>query len=555
MANKFAIATGNWNNTAIWNDSVVPTTGDNVWANSFTVTLNQDVDVNSLRSDISPVILPFNPIPLMTDNITPSGTASAGTNDVNAFNVFDQDALTSWTSVAGLGTTAWVSYQLTSGVVAKRYYILRPTITTNRPTGWLFQGSNDGSSWTTLDTVVGDVTTGGYTSGTLANTTSYTYYRILVNTVSAGANAQIFTFEISPSTGTVYGGQNGGGFTINSSRTITCSEPGELGIVAGLSSCLNISATSSIITINGNVRGGTTTNTINTIQHTSTAASGNTINFNGNLRSVTTTRNAYVCSAPNTTIVHNGTLSAAGSTCLTILASATNTDITSTGDITDTIGNVILHSSTGNITINGNLIPSGVGYCIGRTGGANVIINGNVYGAAVSTGFGITTTTTNGGQITINGDVYGGNAAAINFTSVVGLTIINGNVSAGPNGPGVTCNINTNTALRISGNLYNTTTTMAVWHSAVQLIGAGQFWVFTDESGNDKTLYSPGTDLGNPAIGDVRQGTTYAGGILIGTLAVPPTSAVSVGVPVDNTVGTGIFTIADMGALLASYNV
>jgi len=552
MANKFAIASGNWNNSAIWNDGVVPTIGDDVWANSFNVTLNQDVDVKSLRSNISPLVLPFNPIPLMTDNTSPSGTASAGTNDVNAFNVFDQDAATSWTSVGGLGTTAWVAYQLTSGIVAKRYYILRPSATTNRPSGWLFQGSNDGSSWTTLDTVTANATAGGYTSGVLANTTAYEYYRILVNTVSSGSSAQLFTFEITNNTTSALGGQNGGSFLINSNRTITCSDATN-GIIAGSSPCLSISATSSTITINGNVFGSSTTNTINTIQHSSTDASGNTINFNGDLRSLATTRNAYVCSAPNTTIVHIGTLSAAGSTCILISTTATNTDITSTGDITDTTGNVLLHQSTGNITINGNLIASGAGYCVGRSGGANLIVNGDVYGSAVSTGVGITTTTTNGGQVTINGDVYGGNAAAINFTSVVALTIINGNVSAGPNGPGVICNINTNTPLRVSGNLYNTTTTMAIWHSAVQLIGTGQFWAFTDESGNDKTLYSPGVSLGNPAIGDVRDGVTYASGALTGTLKVPPASSVAVGVPVDATTGTAMITIQDMGALLASY--
>jgi hypothetical protein len=77
----------------------------------------------------------------------------------------------------------------------------------------------------------------------------------------------------------------------------------------------------------------------------------------------------------------------------------------------------------------------------------------------------------------------------------------------------------------------------------------------TDVSGVDKTLYEPGTALGNPAVTDVRDGVTYASGALTGTLKVPPASSVAVGVPVDNTVGTAIISITDMGALLASYNV
>jgi hypothetical protein len=69
------------------------------------------------------------------------------------------------------------------------------------------------------------------------------------------------------------------------------------------------------------------------------------------------------------------------------------------------------------------------------------------------------------------------------------------------------------------------------------------------------SLYELGTSLGNPAVTDVRNGTTYASGALTGTLKVPPSSSVAVGVPVDNTVGTAIISITDMGALLASYNV
>jgi len=84
--------------------------------------------------------------------------------------------------------------------------------------------------------------------------------------------------------------------------------------------------------------------------------------------------------------------------------------------------------------------------------------------------------------------------------------------------------------------------------------GEGQ-WTFQNELGANKTIYSPGAALGNPAVTDVRNGTTYASGALTGTLKVPPASSVAVGVPVDNTTGTAIISVTDMGALLASYNV
>lgn len=77
----------------------------------------------------------------------------------------------------------------------------------------------------------------------------------------------------------------------------------------------------------------------------------------------------------------------------------------------------------------------------------------------------------------------------------------------------------------------------------------------TDVVSTNKTLYEPGTELGNPAITDVRTGVSYASGSLTGTLDVPSASSVAVGVPVDNTTGTAIISISDMGALLASYSV
>jgi hypothetical protein len=553
MANKFAIANGNFNNSAIWSDGVVPTTGDDVWGNSFTITLNQDVDVSSLRTSISPIILPYNPIPLMTSNTAPSGTASAGSTSAGAaWNAFDQDAVTSWTSSTGLTTTAWISYQLTSGVVAKRYYILRPSVTTNRPSGWVFQGSNDGSSWTTLDTVVGDATASGYTSGVLANTTSYTYYRILVNTVSAGTSATLFTFEISTDTGSVYGGQNGGQFSVNTNRTISCSNA-TFGLQSGSTTCLSISGTSSTININSNIRSGTT-NTINIVDIPSTTSTGNTINVVGDLISVTTNVVPIRTVAPNTTINVIGTVTSTGSSnTINATGTATNTNITINGNLV-TVNNSIVHQSSGSVTINGNILaPTSTGYGILRTAGANITINGDVSGSVVSTGQGILVQTVGGGTITINGNVSGGAGYGVLLNAVAATLIVNGNVSAGSSAPGIGCTILTALPCRVSGNIVNSNTYNAIWHPAIQLTGTTQLLQARDASLNNKFLYSPGTSLGNPAVGDVRLGVTYSDGSLTGTLAVPTFSAVSVGVPVDNGVGTAVITITDMGALMASY--
>jgi hypothetical protein len=58
--------------------------------------------------------------------------------------------------------------------------------------------------------------------------------------------------------------------------------------------------------------------------------------------------------------------------------------------------------------------------------------------------------------------------------------------------------------------------------------------------------------VGNPAVTDVRSGVTYASGALTGTCAVPPAAATSLGVPVDNTVGTASLTPQDWFDAIAS---
>lgn len=550
MANKFAIATGNWNNPAIWNDGVVPTVVDDVWANSFNVTLNTDISVNSIRTTISPIDLPFNPIPIMTSNTSPSGVANAGSFQVGfePWKAFDQNDLTYWASATPISPTTWLSYQLPTAIVAKRYYILRPA-SVGRPRFWRFEGSNDGSTWDILETVSVDVVGTGYTSGILPNTTAYLYYRIIVTAVSSGSYAGIFSFEITADTTTTLGDKAGGSFIVNSNRTVTCTD-NAFGISSGTTTALSIQSVGATININSDIKFGNV-NSVNIVDIPSTASTGNIVNIVGDLTSSTTNIVPFRTTAPNTTLNVTGTLNAAGTSHTIVVNSpATNTNITITGDLI-TSGNNIVHASTGNIILNGNILSTGSGYGIAVSGGANITVNnGNVFGSLTSTGFGISSTFAS--TITVNGDVFGQNQNAISTTQASTI-IVNGNVIVSSFAPAIVGVVTT--TVRVSGNITNSSTRSAIFAGNIQLIGTTQFWNLKDASGNDKFLYSPGVSSGNPMPSDVRNGVIYSNGALTGTLKVPPISSVSVGVPVDNTVGTGIFTVSDMGALLASYNV
>lgn len=50
MAIRYAVANGNWSSTATWNGGTLPTSADDVYANNFTVTINQNVTVLSLSN-------------------------------------------------------------------------------------------------------------------------------------------------------------------------------------------------------------------------------------------------------------------------------------------------------------------------------------------------------------------------------------------------------------------------------------------------------------------------------------------------------------------------
>jgi len=288
-------------------------------------------------------------------------------------------------------------------------------------------------------------------------------------------------------------------------------------------------------------------------------------------------------------------------------ATINSTNMSGVGGNPGTINAIVRLSGTGTLTVNSNWLVNGTVILINGNG----IFNLNGSGGHVSTvttqnGINITAVSatlnwvgnmtfvgtnswayisSNGGPVTstinVIGNIKGSDSQAGFGIITNGILNVTGNVSAAPtsisgaaisgtSGSIVTVNgimsSNTNRVLAISSTGLTTISgqvicvnesAFPVQSTRLRLFNSLPIQVTfqTDAIGVNKTLYEPGTALGNPAVIDVRDGVTYASGALTGTLEVPPASSVAVGVPVDNTVGTAIISITDMGALLASYNV
>jgi hypothetical protein len=593
MAVRWAIANGAFSNTSTWNDGGVlgiPTTGDDVFTNSFTVNMDVDATVNSMNNSVL-AAQNTRRNPIMTSNTAPSGVASASTAVNPAWNAFDGNTSNDW---GGAAPPQWIQYQFTSSLIIRSYSIFYRGGTDGYPTNFNLQGSNDGISFTTLDTRTGFVyTLGQYNTFTItAPYSAYSYYRLNITAVNAG-NARMpeLSFNEAGITTTV-----GGSFNFNTAGVTVSATSTSASLSAGATNLISVTATTGTVTLNlgSAVTGLNIASQI--INHTGAC----NFNLSGIRFSAGTISNSLCINKSSTgTISITGDLvggpggsgnnsahalnSTSGNTVVVgnVFASLTNTSfgiLQTAGNITVT-GNVIggagtnifgisLTGAASQFTINGNVTGGNGTTSHGiNFGGTLGIINGNVTGGSGTNAHGVNTST---GGVNVTGNVIGNIGYGL---AIVANSTIIGNVFAGSAGGGIGQNnnnsftvtvtgdvyasatqvgiqlIGTGTqVVNLTGNMYNTLGRMAIWCPNVFINDTvTTLWRMDTGGGAYKFLYSADTTPNLPVTTNVRSGTTFGPALsLTGTMVVPATSDVRENVPVDNTVGTGELTSADI---------
>jgi hypothetical protein len=198
MAIRYAVATGNWSNTATWNGGTLPTSADDVYANGFTVTINQNIAVVSLQN-----------------------TATTGVNAGGAFPVNGSYTIVADTLTGGS--------QLLSGSSEN----INLTITANTISGFIRTNNGTGTNYT----INGNIQT-SVMSFQLTNINTFT---VNGNVVANGVGQNGAIFLISAGTVVINGFCQGG--------------VSQFGFQSGSTSGSYFATVTKAITVNNNIAG------------------------------------------------------------------------------------------------------------------------------------------------------------------------------------------------------------------------------------------------------------------------------------------------------------
>lgn len=572
MAIVAAIQNGLWSSSTTWPGGVLPTTADDVFANSRTVYINQDINVLSLNTTASGV----------------GGSASGLFYNTGSVSITALRILPGTTSVLTL--TGNNNIFIRSNLISGSY-------TTTNAWGVIIPGASLAPN-VSVSSYISGGTFAGVTGGIRQEAGTLSVSGVIVGGSSNAVSPGIYIINVGdyPVNFTGYGRVEGGDLVVgsaginiaytgqefsnrNSSFTFygtVSGSPRRSNVNNGVSAAIRC-ATTIPVNIYGDViggSGGTGVGGLATGQSAIIMEGTNLINVFGNVFS-----GIAGLSAGNTATITPG--GGNTKTLLNIVGNIVNTNslnnaiclnFRSTGTVNIT-GNII--SNTGNLNservvlLGGSTIMTVYGNVSGGRGtGINMIdtapvlnIYGDVYGGNTTTTDtpGISIGGSTRGKINVYGTVtpglstrchgiyYGGNND--NFTvfarelkgSNFGDPALNTNQIARnfAVGAGVNVSVLANHPNVICEKLTFGRFGSPPIETGVTFLDTSKPTItmpITSTSTQTKTLVSPNINDTMPLVSSVRQGIAY-GGSLIGTCSMPEPQQVEIGIPVNNTVG------------------
>jgi hypothetical protein len=144
-------------------------------------------------------------------NVAFGGTASSSTIGAPSWEqpdqAFNRNSGSKWYNgnASNPSPTGWLRYDFGAGnaQTVKRYSVVSADVANRDPKTWTFQGSNDGSTWTTLDTQSNQafLTRNHADTYNIGNTTAYRYYQIDVTANNGASTLAIAELSLWSDTG------------------------------------------------------------------------------------------------------------------------------------------------------------------------------------------------------------------------------------------------------------------------------------------------------------------------------------------------------------------
>ena len=603
MPNVWAIKTGNWSDTTVWNTGTLPTASDAVFVSgsTFTVTIDQNINVASLNNIATGSIAVGGGFLLISSRTITASLANTGGG-------------TALLTVTGSNITASILGSIT-GPGGNTSALNLPNTLRNsliNVNGNIIGGNALGgavaiNAISSIINITGSITGGTAGSATgLTGTTTGSTINIIGNiTAGTQANAVGITVQGVSNTFNIIGNVTGNSsYGIHSTAASTSPIYSITGSILGgtvnNASGIVIQSTTGTYNISGSVTGGTgdmginyqgTSNTINLTGSSAGGVAGNTngITLSGTTNNLRITGN--LLGGLNTPTTNAG---------LSITATAAYT-ASIFGDLITNIGSALLFngaSGVGTVNISGS-VYAGLGstyYGINTSNSTNFTLNitGSVYAGLSTNAYGINlANVATNSTITVRGNVFStaNTSYGIYNNSTAGVVVISGSVTA-VNAIGVYNN--TTGQILISGsaiagafvgahnqstgilrvisavastssaalngvNAGGTTTyenaTFALngnvpWLGYANMVSSSNNFISSSLEGNRYKILIDRNNIaqGLPAVSDVRLGTSYNSGANIGTLAMPSASQVLSGIPVDNTTGSAVITTESISA-------